>query len=133
LDTFLVPVVREGNYLHLPGMVLEVGAACSGLRGLMGTVASALAVGQLARGGRWFRWSLAALAIPVALAANSLRIIGTGVIAYQAGPRWSQGVWHDLEGLVTATLAMALVFFAAWLLTRVWATPGGETELAASG
>ena len=119
LETFLVPVVREGNYLHLPGMVLEVGAGCSGLRGLMGTFALALAVGQLVRGGWWFRLTLAALAVPIALAANCLRIILTGVIAYEAGASWSQGVWHDLEGSVTALLGTALVFLAAWLLTRV--------------
>jgi exosortase len=119
LDTFLVPVVREGNYLRLPGVVLEVGAGCSGLRGLIGTFALALAVGQLMRGSGAFRWTLAALAIPVALAANSLRIVLTGVIAYELGLRWSQGVWHDLEGLVTTALGMGLLFSAAWLLSRV--------------
>jgi exosortase len=120
LDTFFVPVVREGNYLHLPGHVLEVGAGCSGLRGLIGTFALALAVGQLVRGGRWFRWTLVALAFPVALAANSLRIILTGVLAYQWGPRFIQGVWHDMEGLVTTSLGMGLLFAAVWLLSRAY-------------
>ena len=119
LDTFLVPVVREGNYLHLPEHVLEVGVGCSGLRGLIGTLALALAMGHLLRETRWFRWTLAILAVPVALAANSLRLILTGVIAYELGPRFIQGAWHDMEGLVTTGLGMGLLFTAAWLLGHV--------------
>jgi exosortase len=130
LDVLGVPAVRVGYCVHLPGSVMEVGAACSGLRGVLGILATALAIGHVVDGTRVFRWALVLIAVPVAVLANSVRVVLTGVIIYCVGSAWSQGVWHDLEGLITSGLAMAMMLAAAWLLSRATrGRPSGDPAM----
>lgn len=111
-------VYREGYLLHLPGYTLEVGEACSGMRQLTTILALAVAVGYFASSRRWYRWTLAVAALPVALAANCVRVILAGVALYWWGPRWAEGVLHTLEGVTTAVLASGLLLGLAWGLSR---------------
>ena len=103
-------VYREGYVIHLSGMALEVGAACSGMRQLTAYLALGAVIGHLAGRGRWFTISLLALSTIMAVAANLLRILLTGVLMLVAGPHAAAGVFHTLEGL--ATLAIGYVY--AW-------------------
>ena len=75
-----VPVLREGNVINLPAMALEVAEACSGIRSLMSLVALAIIYGYLMEKRLWVRCILAFASVPIAVAANSVRIIGTGLL-----------------------------------------------------
>ncbi len=132
LDLSGSPTVQEGYQIYLPGHVLEVGAACSGLRGILGILAASLAISELGQRQRWYRWSLLLLAIPVSIAANSVRVFITGVLVYTGHAAWSQGLWHDLDGLFTTCLAMLLLLACAWLLTQVFPAPAIRTDPASS-
>ena len=118
LDATGVPVFRQGYLLHMPDYTMEVGAACSGLRQLTAVLALALALGYLS-GRRWpFILIVAALAIPIAIASNCVRILVTGWILILAGRRWAEGVFHTLEGLACVAIAAVLTVGAVWLLGR---------------
>lgn len=106
-----VPVLVEGQLLHVPGYTLEVAEACSGMRQVMAFLALSVVVAKLSRQRGWPRWGLVFLAIPIAVAANCLRIVLTGVLIRIGGAGWVTGTWHTLEGLIT--LMLGLVLFAA--------------------
>lgn len=130
-----VPVFREGHLIHLPGYTMQIGAACSGLRQVMGFVALGFVASQLVELRPWGKAVLIAATVPVAVAANCLRVVLTGWILMLAGPRWADGVFHTLEGLATVGVGTALMAALAWLLVtldrrrgRTLTTPGTSLE-----
>jgi len=122
LDLCGVPVYREGYLIQLPGFTMEVGEACSGLRQMTAVLALAVALGHLAKKGTAYTWTLALLSLPIAIFANSVRVLGTGLILIWFGPKWAEGVYHTLEGMVIVGLAAVLVVATAWALGKmnVW-------------
>jgi exosortase/archaeosortase family protein len=64
-----------------------------------------------------------ASAIPVAVAANILRITVTGILHKTAGPRLAELVFHDLAGWLMMPLALALMWaelrLLAWVMVPI--------------
>jgi exosortase len=117
-----VPVLREGNVIHLPAMALEVAEACSGIRSLMSLVTLAVMYGYLLER-RWaFRALLALAAIPIAVAANSLRIVGTGLLVQYWDPDKAEGFFHTFSGWIIFIVSILLLFAVRrilhWILER---------------
>lgn len=114
-----VPVELSGNVIHLPGHTLFVTEACSGLRSL----ASLLSLGLLI-GGLWLRTvtgrvALVALAIPIAMVLNGVRIFLTGFFVHYVDPRLADGLMHYTEGWVMFVVALALLAGVAWGMGRL--------------
>jgi len=107
-------VYREGYFIHLTGYTMEVGQACSGLRQLTAVLALSLAIGYMHGRGAWYCAALGLLSIPIAVAANCVRVILTGVIMMLFGAEWADGVFHTLEGLAIVGVAALMVLGAAW-------------------
>lgn len=103
-----IPVLREGNVITLAHARLEVAEACSGIRSLMSLVALAVIYGYFSDNRAWLRVALAAVAIPVAILVNGLRIAGTGVLAQVFGIETAEGFFHAFSGW--------LMFLAAFML-----------------
>lgn len=105
-----VPVLREGNVIHLPAMILEVVEACSGIRSLVSLGTLAIIYGYLLEP-RVFRRILLALgAIPVAVVANSLRIVGTGLLGQFWSADKAEGFFHTFSGWILFVLSLALLY-----------------------
>jgi exosortase len=111
-----VPVLREGNIIHLPAMALEVAEACSGIRSLLSLTTLAIIYGYLTETRTWVRVVLAAAAIPVAVFANSLRIFGTGLMVQYWDPDKAEGFFHLFSGWLIFVSALAMLFLLHWLL-----------------
>ncbi len=126
LDLAQVPVLREGNLLLLPNYTLEVVEACSGVRSLMSLVALAIALGYLLEKRLWARLALVALAFPITVVCNGLRVVLTGVLTYLFGPQPAEGFFHIFSGWLIFLAALALLLAAHWLLARL----PGRRELA---
>jgi len=105
-----VPVLRDGNILMLSNYSLEVVEACSGIRSLMSLTALAIAYGYLSEPRRWVRYVLAVLMVPIAIAANAIRITGAGVLAHRFGPTAAEGFLHGFSGWVIFLAALLLMF-----------------------
>lgn len=126
LSTLGVPVLREGNVLHLPVMSLEVVEACSGIRSLMSLCTLAVIYGYFLESGFWRRVLLALGAIPIAVAANALRIVGTGLLGEYWNPDKALGFFHTFSGWLIFVMSLALLFALhgllrtgeRWLITR---------------
>jgi exosortase len=82
-----IPVFREGNILHLANTVLEVVAACSGLRSLLTMFALAIALAFFSNFSLWLKVVLFFAAAPVAIVANIIRLTGTAFLAKISGSR----------------------------------------------
>src|SRR5438270_7366234 len=81
-----VPVLREGNVINLPAMPLEVAQACSGIRSLLSLTTLAIIYGYMMETRLWIRVLLALGSIPIAVTANSFRILGTGLLVQYWDP-----------------------------------------------
>jgi exosortase len=105
-----VPVFREGNIINLPAMPLEVAEACSGIRSLLSLMTLAIIYGYLAETRMWLRMALVLASIPIAVVANSLRIVGTGVLVQYADPDKAEGFFHIFSGWLVFLVSLGMLF-----------------------
>jgi exosortase len=119
LDLLGVSIIRQGNVLHLPDYVLEVVAACSGLRSLMTMVTLALVMGAVGEMSTPKRWVLVMFAVPAAIAANTLRLVVTGFGAYTVSSSFADGFLHDLSGMVVFVTGLAVLLSVYAILRRM--------------
>ena len=120
-----VALQRSGMTLWVTGGALEIDNPCSGLRSLLAMLATGVLLAALLRGGAWRRVLLVALAVPLAMAGNALRITLLVVTAHYAGIRRAVGLFHDVSGYLTYGLSLAglLVVFALLRPRREEASP----------
>lgn len=105
-----LPVLREGNVIILSTITLDVAEACSGLRSLMALIALAAIYGCLFERKVWRRWVLVIAAVPIAIVANAVRIMGTGLLGVYWGSRWAEGFFHLFSGMVIFVCSLVLLF-----------------------
>ena len=105
-----VPVLREGNVLKLPAMTLEVVQACSGIRSLMSLVTLAVIYGCFMESRVIRRVILVLAAVPIAILANGLRVVGTGLLVHYWNPAKAEGFFHTFEGWVIFVLSLTMLF-----------------------
>ena len=105
-----VPVLRDGNIIHLPAMTLEVAEACSGIRSLVSLMALAIIYGYLLEPTMWRRLLLLVAAVPIAVIANAVRITGTGVLVEYWSPEMASGFFHAFSGWLVFLLALFILF-----------------------
>src|SRR5438309_726635 len=119
LELLGVPVLREGNVLVLPNYSLEVVEACSGIRSLMSLIALAIAYGYFVEQRLWARITLVVLMLPIAVAGNALRVVGTGMVTYFWGPQFAEGFFHFFQGWLIFVSAVAGIMLVHWLLSHL--------------
>jgi len=117
-----VPVFRDGNILQLDQQMLNVTEACSGIRSLASLITAGVIVAYFLPVRAWVRAFFVASSIPIALAANALRVAGTGLIGQAFGERWATGFMHLFSGWVIFVLAFCLLC-AEWMLLQRWFEP----------
>jgi len=115
-----VPVLREGNVIVLPAMALEVAEACSGIRSLMSLTALAVIYGYLMERRVGIRVLLAVASIPIAVAANSLRIVGTGLLVQYWDPDKAQGFFHEFSGWLIFVVSLIMLYLLHRAVRMVW-------------
>lgn len=116
LSVLGVPVLREGNVIHLPVMSLEVVEACSGIRSLVSLTALAVIYAYFVEARNLWRAALVIAAIPIAVAANGLRIMGTGLVVQYWDPQKGEGFFHTFSGWIIFVLSLAMLFAVHWVL-----------------
>jgi exosortase len=105
-----VPVLREGNVINLPAMALEVAEACSGIRSLLSLATLAIIYGYLMEARISIRIILALASVPIAVGANSLRIVGTGLLVQYWDPQKAEGFFHAFSGWLIFVVSLAMLF-----------------------
>lgn len=119
-----MPVLLEGNIIHLAKGDLFVAEACSGLRSLMALLALGVVFAHFfRRGHRVQQIVLVASTIPIAIFVNAIRVALTGFLAHSYGLEVAGGFIHDFQGLITFSLAFVILLGEARLLERFF---GGD-------
>jgi exosortase len=102
-----IPVLREGNVLHLPGRALEVAEACSGIRSLVSLLMLAIVLGYFTERRIGARVMLAVASVPIAILANATRVAGTGLMSHWISPAAADGFFHTFSGWLMFIVALA--------------------------
>jgi exosortase len=105
-----VPVLQEGNVIELPVMKLEVAEACSGIRSLMSLFTLAVFYGYFLEKTSARRVILALASIPIAVAANVARIVGTGLCVQYWDPQKALGFFHEFSGWVMFVVSLCCLY-----------------------
>lgn len=111
-----IPVLLDGAYLTLPNGVIEIENACSGLRSLIALTSLGAVYAYLAPLSTARKWILLVAAVPIALAANLIRVVAMVLVSYQYGPRGRAFEWTDFT---TGLLVFALAFLGLYLVSSV--------------
>ena len=101
-----IPALRLGNTIELPSINLEVAEACSGLRSLVSLFTLAIFYGYFIEKTYFRRTILALASIPIAIAANAVRIFGTGVCAQYWDADMAMGFFHQFSGWVMFLISL---------------------------
>jgi len=115
-----LPVLREGNIIHLPQGQLFVAQACSGLRSLMALGTLGVVFAYFFRKTWWERTLLIASTLPIAVLVNAFRVWLTSYLTFKFGEEMASGVVHQTEGLFTFGMAFGLLLLEARLVTLLW-------------
>jgi exosortase len=102
-----IPVLREGNVLHLPARTLEVAEACSGIRSLVSLLMLAIVLGYFTERRIGARVLIALAAVPIAILANATRVAGTGLASEWVSPAAADGFFHTFSGWLMFVVAFA--------------------------
>jgi len=110
LPWFNVPVLQDGNIIRLPAMPLEVAEACSGIRSLMSLFTVAVIYGYFLEKATWRRVVLALSSLPIAVAANVVRIVGTGLCVQYWDPDKALGFFHEFSGWLLFLVSLGCLY-----------------------
>jgi exosortase len=119
-----VPVLQEGNVIQLPVMKLEVAEACSGIRSLMSLFALAVFYGYFLERTTKRRVILALASIPIAVAANVVRIVGTGLCVQYWDPDKALGFFHEFSGWVMFVISLCCLYLVHQVMELISPTTG---------
>ncbi len=114
-----VPVLREGNVINLPSMQLEVAEACSGIRSMMSLFTVAVLFGYFFERTTLRRVILALASLPIAVAANALRIFGTGLCVQYWDPDKAVGFFHEFSGWLMFLVSLACLYLIHLATRRI--------------
>lgn len=111
-----IPVMMNGNVIRIPGQELFVAEACSGLRSLTALISLSVLLGAMFLDKWPTRVLLVAIAIPVAIVINGVRVFMTGFLVLFVSPEAGQGFMHTSEGMVMFGAAFLITALVAWVL-----------------
>jgi len=105
-----IPLYVEGTELHIPNGTLQVADACSGFSTLYAAVAVACMVAYTCPEPRR-RLVVLLAAVPVAIAANVIRVVLLVLLVHWQGIEILGTSWHTISGLFTFALALPVIFW----------------------
>ncbi|QYU68909.1 exosortase V [Leptolyngbya sp. 15MV] len=129
LKLFGYPIGGTGVTIQIGQYQLLVAAACSGLNSIVSL--SALTTFYIyVRHSDNLRYAAILLlaVVPVAIAANFVRVLILILLTYHAGEAAAQGFMHDVAGLFMFATALLMIFLLDVVLQRIVARRGRATS-----
>ena len=114
------PAIAEGNTILVGDNHLEIAQACSGLRLFVSILALAFVYLMLVRRAWWEKLLLLASVVPIAIIANSARIIATGLLYEFSSSEAAKHFSHDFSGWAMIPLAALLFWIVLWYLGKLF-------------
>jgi exosortase len=124
-QTLGLDVVINGNAVSVPNADMVIGAQCSGINSMISLTALMLLAAYLLDGPLWGRVLLVAMAVPLALLGNILRVASLLFIADEWGAQAAFTYYHDYSGWVFFVIVLLLML----PITRVLQCTSVRTEV----
>ena len=130
--TAFLPAADEVAITESPGSTigryeLLVADACSGLNSMFSLAAlGALFIHIMGRQSRLHTALLVLAIVPIAFAANIVRVVSLVLITYHFGDAAGQGFLHGAAGIVLMLVALLAFFALDWCLAR-WLPDSGKS------
>jgi len=103
-------VTRNGVNLSVPGFDFQVAVACAGMSSLVALVGVTAVFAYITRLPAALKWLVFFLAIPIALAANVVRITTIALSGYWFGPKIAMRIFHEWSSPILFLAAILLLF-----------------------
>lgn len=129
LRMFDYPIGSTGVMIQIGQYQLLVAAACAGLNSIVSL--SALTIFYIYirhMNDKRYQFALLLFVLPVAIAANFLRVMILILLTYHAGEAAAQSFLHDMAGLTMFALALLLIFLVDVALGRFFFHRKEQTE-----
>jgi exosortase len=113
-----VPTLRQGFFLTVPGVTIQVAKECSGIHSSIALFITSLLAAQLFLRGPWRKALFVIVGFPLAIVKNAIRIVSLTLLAVRVDPSFLTGRLHHQGGIVFFLLALALLAPFLQLLRR---------------
>lgn len=121
-----VPLVAQGNVIHLANGSLEVAEACSGIRSLYAFLALGALVAQSTSVPIWGRLLIFLATIPLSIIGNAVRVWASGVGTCIVGPEVTRGTAHELFGLLVFAVSLGVFLLFKKVVGKAWSRAGSS-------
>jgi len=111
-----VPVVQNGFLLTIPGLTIEVAKECSSIRSSLLLLITTLVLAQLLLRSPTKKAFLVALAVPLSVAKNGLRIFSIALLGTRVNPGFLTGKLHRQGGIVFFVISLLAMFLVVRVL-----------------
>lgn len=113
-----VPVVRDDLLLTIPGLTVEVARECSSIRSSMMLLVTTMVLAQLFLRSPLRKALVVAIAIPLSVAKNGLRIFVIAMLGTRVDPSYLHGRLHRQGGAVFFLASLLIIFGVLWILEK---------------
>jgi exosortase len=113
-----VPVAQDGTVLKIPGLTLYVAPECSSIRSSLVLIMTTMVLAHLFLRSWWRKALIIAVAVPLAVAKNGLRIFVIAELGTRVDRGFFDGNLHQHGGIVFLGIAVVVVVALIWFLHR---------------
>jgi exosortase len=113
-----VPVSQDGVFLTIPGVTLEVAKECSSIRSSLMLVVTSMVLAQVQLRSFWRKAVVVAVAVPLSVAKNGLRIFTIAILGTKVDPGFLTGRLHHQGGVIFLCVALLVIFLLLWILRK---------------
>jgi exosortase len=115
---FGVPVFQQGVILTIPGLIVQVAQECSSIRSSSMLIVTSLVMAQVLLRSFWRKAVVVAVAVPLSVFKNGLRIFIIAMLGTRVDPGYLTGRLHHQGGSVFLAIALGGTLALLWLLRR---------------
>jgi len=113
-----VPLTYEGTLITVPRLTVEVAPECSSIRSSLMLVVTTMVLAQMVMRSVWRKALVIAVAIPLSVAKNGLRIFVLAMLATRVDRSFLTGRLHHQGGIIYFLIALAVILVLIWILRR---------------
>ena len=113
-----VPVAQTGTQITVPGLTIEVARECSSIRSSLMLVVTTMVLAQMLLRAVWRKAFVIAVAIPLSVAKNGLRIYVLAMLTTRVDRSFIDGRLHHQGGIIYFLIALAAIILLIWAFRR---------------
>jgi exosortase len=113
-----VPVAQKGVMLHIPGLIIEVATECSSIRSSTMLLVTTMVLAQMLLRSPWRKALVVAVAIPLSVVKNGLRIFVIAMLATRVDSSFLTGRLHREGGIIFFLIALVGIFLVLRAMRR---------------